>query len=549
MGVINVYYIILGCICLSCLLLIFRTLRLAPQQKGWLWIACGVLGLTWVGSLVSLRLAAILGGLTWVLFILLPSLGYRRLNSLLYQQQYEQAYYCALAIRYLHPWDGWWLQAGIIQALWWAQQGNLEQATDKLNRYRHQPSLLTQQAIAILYTMQQDWSGLLNWLEAQPERHTDPTLLLYYYRALGEEGKLHPLLQQLEQYGRVLLEADRRNFNLARMFACAFAGEIDLVRQLFQGSLVIYPETIQKFWLAIAHYGAGDKKTAERQLHDLHDQGNPQFQEAIRHRLQHPPKPAKTLLKPESYPIIARLSRQIQQERRDIPYQSLIIRNSSRQRGLSINRILVALNCLFFGLTLAVSLQGGGDLVLAWGGFIPENVWAGEWWRLFTANFLHIGWLHLLTNMITLYLLGAFAERHLGRWRYLGIYLASGTGVLLCLLGLVTIMQQVDDLSLPRWLVYGLAEIRYPYRMWVGASGAIMGTIGAIAVVLYRGWQRQQSQLALRQLRLLSAVVIFQFSIDISTPYVSFYSHALGLILGIIATLIVTWRNVQIRES
>lgn len=51
---------------------------------------------------------------------------------------------------------------------------------------------------------------------------------------------------------------------------------------------------------------------------------------------------------------------------------------------------------------------------------------AGQWWRLVTPIFLHIGWMHLLMNSVILYFLGTQLEDTLGHWRFALVYLVSG---------------------------------------------------------------------------------------------------------------------------
>ena len=53
---------------------------------------------------------------------------------------------------------------------------------------------------------------------------------------------------------------------------------------------------------------------------------------------------------------------------------------------------------------------------------------AGQWWRLFTAQFLHIGIMHLVSNAVMIYYLGMFLEPLLGHIRFLAVYLISGIG-------------------------------------------------------------------------------------------------------------------------
>ncbi|MGH3879442.1 MAG: rhomboid family intramembrane serine protease [Actinophytocola sp.] len=57
----------------------------------------------------------------------------------------------------------------------------------------------------------------------------------------------------------------------------------------------------------------------------------------------------------------------------------------------------------------------------------PGGLPAGEWWRLLTPLLVQtLGWYHVVTNLVTLALVGAVAERQLGRWRW-AILFAVGT--------------------------------------------------------------------------------------------------------------------------
>ncbi|MGB2926299.1 MAG: rhomboid family intramembrane serine protease [Limnothrix sp.] len=547
MAFLNWYFLIFYGISLSCGLLIFRTWRSpAPRPKGWLYKAILVLGITWGTTFVSMQWAAIVGLIAWGILIVIPSLGLRRVQTLLYGQHYRQAYYWSLVLRFFHPFDTWWEQPKIIQALIAGQQGDFAQAQAILDQYADRPGFAVQQAIAINYVMQFDWAGLLEWLSTKSTHQRDPLLRMYYCRALGETGNLHELLLELQPSKKILLKAgDRRTFNLVQLFASAFCGEVQLVEKLLAGCLAFYPADIKKFWLAIAWYAAGEKRVAEKQLKTIVDQPDAGSQEAIKLRIQSPPQPAQPLLKSESYSLIAQLTRDIQQENIERSYQSLIERRSFAKQGFSINTLLVVLNIAVFIAGLVMNFKIGRDALLNFGGFTPNAVWAGEWWRLITATFIHVNFAHLLTNIFSLYLLGPFVERHLGRWRYLFIYLASGIGAMAILLGLVTLAQGVDFNSFPRWSLFLVDEIRYSYRLWVGASGSIMGMIGAIAVILFRGWRRDKSKLALRQFRLILGITIFQFATDLTSANVSFYSHFLGLIVGVALTLFLTRKPAQ----
>jgi membrane associated rhomboid family serine protease len=97
------------------------------------------------------------------------------------------------------------------------------------------------------------------------------------------------------------------------------------------------------------------------------------------------------------------------------------------------------------------------------GDTLVQGVAGGDWWRLFTAAFLHYGPLHLGLNMLALYWFGPPLEEVLGRVRFALLYLVSG------LAGSAG------------------ALIASPDSITVGASGAIFGMFGAAFVLERQG--------------------------------------------------------------
>lgn len=89
-----------------------------------------------------------------------------------------------------------------------------------------------------------------------------------------------------------------------------------------------------------------------------------------------------------------------------------------------------------------------------YGGHLPAAVAAGEWWRLFTAVFLHVGLWHLGFNLMALSQVGPPLEEIHGRGRLLVLFLLMG--------GFANLASG--------WM--GISGIS------AGASGAIMGLIG-----------------------------------------------------------------------
>jgi membrane associated rhomboid family serine protease len=146
----------------------------------------------------------------------------------------------------------------------------------------------------------------------------------------------------------------------------------------------------------------------------------------------------------------------------------------------------------------------------------------GEYWRLFTALFLHGGFAHLLFNVFALYVLGPPLERSIGAVRFSLCYLIAGLAssagvVLLTVIGLVQVSQLV------------------------GASGCIMGIVGAWAGFLLR---HRHAPHAKQRLANIFMIIVIQTAFDLSTPQVSMAAHLCGLIAGFFLGLILAPRPV-----
>lgn len=89
---------------------------------------------------------------------------------------------------------------------------------------------------------------------------------------------------------------------------------------------------------------------------------------------------------------------------------------------------LVGLNVIVF---ILMSLTGGSTNVenlLRFGASYQPLILAGQWYRLITPMFIHIGLEHLLLNMLTLYFCGIFLENIFGHWRFITLYFVAGIG-------------------------------------------------------------------------------------------------------------------------
>lgn len=100
---------------------------------------------------------------------------------------------------------------------------------------------------------------------------------------------------------------------------------------------------------------------------------------------------------------------------------------------------------------------------LRWGADLAPLTLGGQYWRLFTSNFIHIGFIHLAINMVMLFLLGRLAEYFYSSKDFLLLYVFTG-------------------------LCSGLVGVTWePYATSAGASGAIFGVSGVMLTTLLFG--------------------------------------------------------------
>jgi membrane associated rhomboid family serine protease len=134
-------------------------------------------------------------------------------------------------------------------------------------------------------------------------------------------------------------------------------------------------------------------------------------------------------------------------------------------------KVLIGLNVLAFlwstvqsGTPMRISneaLKDGGLFATAIDPVAVQliGVTEGEWYRLITSGFLHNGLIHLGFNMYGLWILGPVLERSLDRFRFVALYFTSMLG------GAAGVMLLDPDIPT------------------VGASGAVFGMFGAVAVI------------------------------------------------------------------
>jgi membrane associated rhomboid family serine protease len=196
---------------------------------------------------------------------------------------------------------------------------------------------------------------------------------------------------------------------------------------------------------------------------------------------------------------------------------------SRRANVVTLTLVFINVGIYLFELASGGSLNGTNNWIFEHGALVSSAVYAdgtpagvanGEWWRLFSAMFLHYGPFHLAINMYSLYFAGTLLEQVIGRWRFLALYLVSGlagsAGALLI----------------------------SPNAITVGASGAIFGVLGGLFVL-----ERQQHIATGGQIAGLIIInLIFTFALSSS---ISVGGHVGGLIAG----AVLMWALLRFRRS
>jgi rhomboid protease GluP len=151
-----------------------------------------------------------------------------------------------------------------------------------------------------------------------------------------------------------------------------------------------------------------------------------------------------------------------------------------------------------------------GDLIALGGNYAPRTR-DGQWWRLVTAATVHAGALHVAINAAALLVLGSVLEQRLGALATVAVLLGA------------TLAGSAASLA---WS---------PYTVTVGASGALSGVCGALAIELGRGaWPRT------RRIVVAAAVTAFLawgLVLAAITDGVDHAAHGAGLVAGAIIAL------------
>ncbi len=201
-----------------------------------------------------------------------------------------------------------------------------------------------------------------------------------------------------------------------------------------------------------------------------------------------------------------------------------------RVRNVTATKVLLAAMFAMFVVELLVggpnaAIGGPSERTLIrLGAMQPILVANGQYWRLFSAIFLHIGFLHIAFNAYALWLFGPLVEQAYGRTRFLAIFIVTG--------------------FVASAASYAFGPLN---AVGAGASGAIFGVFGAFIAF---NWRRRELALAAANLRWALMLIVLNIALALFSPAIDWRAHVGGLISGVVAgTVAEGFGNRQTRRA
>jgi membrane associated rhomboid family serine protease len=342
-------------------------------------------------------------------------------------------------------------------------------------------------------------------------------LLVEVMRAYGEEGDLGraaEMLARLEELPAAQEPALQELYARGRMLLLAFAGRPEAVTALLspRGALRGLSRPMRAYWIGTARLFSGDREGARASLREAEAGSEGRIGRLAGVRLAQVDD--ASFVTPRAMPVLASLLVDRVAGASQAPAPSVRL----ERVGAGMIPVTAALIAANVAVHLIVSLLLGPSedsavLVRAGANFRPA-VAAGEWWRISSSTFLHVGVLHLGVNMLALWNLGRLVEQLYGSVRYLVLYLLAG-------------------------LCGGLASHLFAasaFSISAGASGAVFGVLGAAIVDLWIGprrkWGNRFRRAVLGNLVFLAAANLLLLG---AFPMIDQGAHVGGFVAGGVA--------------
>ena len=542
--------------------------RLGPGQRQYGWMLLADLALA-IGALAARRSAgesaaadlagtiAVGGG---VCLVLVPPVLRNLARRALLVDRLRLARALVDARELLQPGMGARQESELIQTILEVRSGQVDTAVGRLRERRDQMAEPVarrplDERIVMTYLYARRWDEAVAWFEQNidgPLLPLSPQLAVEMVRAYCERGELlkaAALVERLEGGPSIGEPIWSLLIHRARLVFLAFAGRTGAVDAIVAptGPLGAMPESARCFWTGVARLKAGDTSGARDSFERSaalsgRDERSREQAESSLSRLADPGVAGPHAM-PEPVAALAdRLSRMAEERARraaagetspsgemaavgDVAVAGEADREASRPRERKLSRpprlsgvrwrevpvtsALLAANVLIAAI-MALVYGDTADLgaLIDFGANVKSATAAGDWWRLVSANFLHVGLLHLALNMYGLWVLGRLVEQFHGHTRMAVVYMGAG----------------VCGAAASVWFGGPATS--------AGASGAIFGLLGAAVAELglhRKHYPRRWSSALLGNLIFLAVANV---GIGLMYPMIDQSAHLGGLAAG-----------------
>ena len=421
----------------------------------------------------------------------------------------------------LAPGSGVAEEKALVRAMSEIREGRIEQTVDALSKARDRASaearLAIDERIAMLYLAAYRWHDAIAYAEANlfsapPPLEVPGSLrgalgiaapiwvdLLAAYGRTGDLDQAARMLARLEDAcaGR---EDTALWLHRGRMMFLALAGRIEAVRVLVAPRRARHMSPAARtYWLAVAHEHHGDRAAAAQAYEKARARSRGRPREQIDQALAGLAGVQRIELAAVASEMVARV------EAAPLPPPVRIARPPMVRATWVLTAVVIAVSAVT---ALAVGDTSDSGVLVRVGAQGHGLVAAGEWWRLISCIFVHVGIAHVVFNAFGLVVLGWLTEDLFGGARMVAIFAVAGIAGALA------------------------SHLASPIAISAGASGAVLGLLGAVFVELT--WHRARHRMAWRRglWGALAVVALGELGCGLISSVIDQWAHGAGLLAG-----------------
>ena len=425
----------------------------------------------------------------------------------------------------LAPGSGVGEEKALLAAMREIRDGNIDESVGTLTAARQQAPaearLVIDERIAMLYLAAYRWDDAIAHAEANlfgavppAAEGTSPVALrralgiappvwVELLGAYGYKGDLDQAARMLARLEQVC--AGREDaaiwIHRGRLIFLALAGRVTAVEAL------VAPRTskhmspgARAYWIAVAHERKGEAAAAEAAYVKARSRSRGRPRVLIDRAIER----LNNLQPVDLTPLAKELVDQVEHQ------APPVVQLRERARPPWATRLLTA-SVLGVAAAIALTLGDSSDIgvLVRAGAMVRGFIHQGEWWRIVSCNFVHVGGLHLLVNTLGLWFLARECEHMFGPARTVAVFALSGIA------GFIA------------------SYLASPVGISAGASGAIFGLLGAVFVELTLQRKHHRAAWSRGMWGSLAVIVIGQVGIDFMYSGVTDqYAHAGGALVG-----------------